>query len=75
MRGGTSWSTHAFGAAIDTNTLRNPMGQSYWDGRGADGTDHGRYLPDVFRGNYPGHRFRWGLSWQDPHHFQYVVNY
>jgi len=75
MRGSSSWSTHAFGAAIDTNTARNPQGQSYWNGRGADGQDHGMYIPDVFRGDYPGHGFRWGKSWRDPHHFQYVTGY
>ncbi|HZA60481.1 MAG TPA: M15 family metallopeptidase [Actinomycetota bacterium] len=75
MRGSSNWSTHAFGAAIDTNTKRNPAGQSYWNGKGANGVDYGYYVPNVFRGGYPGHRFRWGLSWRDPHHFQYVTDY
>jgi hypothetical protein len=77
-RGGTTWSVHSWGAAIDTNTFRNPFGQTYWNGRGADGEDHGRYLPDIFRGRYPGHRFYWGLNFsgtRDPHHFQYVTGY
>jgi len=75
MRGGTSWSAHAFGAAIDTNTKRNPQGQSVWNGKGADKTNYGKYIPDIFKGNYPGHHFRWGIGWNDPHHFQYVTNY
>jgi hypothetical protein len=77
ISGSTSWSTHSWGAAVDTNWLRNPMGQSYWNGRGADGVDYGRYIPDVWRGKKPGHRFFWGLNWSrpDPMHFQYVINY
>ena len=78
IRGSTDWSVHAFGAAIDTNTARNPLGQSYWNGKGADGVDYGRYLPDVWRGPYPGHGFFWGINWDsrpDPMHFQYVTNY
>lgn len=78
MRGGSSYSVHAWGAAIDTNTARNPWGQTYWNGRGANGVDYGRYLPDMFRAPYPGHRFYWGLNFsgtKDPMHFQYVTGY
>jgi hypothetical protein len=78
IRGSTSWSTHAFGAAIDTNSARNPLGQDHWVGIGADGEHYGTYLPDVWRGAYPGHGFFWGLNWDsrpDPMHFQYVTNY
>jgi D-alanyl-D-alanine carboxypeptidase len=73
--GGSEWSTHAFGAAIDTNTARNPYGQDHWNGRGADGHDYGPYIPNVYRGSFPGHRFVWGKQWSDPHHFQYVSGY
>ena len=76
--GTTSWSTHAFGAAVDTNSARNPVGQDHWNGRGADGTDYGTYIPDWWRGSLPGHRFYWGLHFSttpDPMHFQYVINY
>jgi hypothetical protein len=78
IRGSTSWSTHAFGAAIDTNSARNPLGQDHWNGVGADGVNYGKYLPDVWRGAYPGHGFFWGLNWDsrpDPMHFQYVTHY
>jgi len=78
ISGTTEWSVHAFGAAIDTNSARNPMYQSFWNGKGADGKDYGRYLPDVWRGAYPGHHFFWGLNWDtkpDPMHFQYVTDY
>jgi D-alanyl-D-alanine carboxypeptidase len=76
--GSTSWSVHSWGAAIDTNWQRNPRFQSFWNGRGIDGIDHGTYIPDVWRGSFPGHRFFWGLNWDtrpDPMHFQYVSNY
>jgi D-alanyl-D-alanine carboxypeptidase len=78
IRGSTDWSVHAFGAAVDTNSARNPLGQDHWNGKGADGTDYGRYLPDVWRGAFPGHHFFWGLNWDsrpDPMHFQYVTDY
>ena len=73
--GGSEWSTHAWGAAIDTNTARNPYGQDRWNGTGSDGKDYGLYIPNLYRGSYPGHRFVWGKGWSDPHHFQYVSNY
>ena len=78
IAGSTSWSVHSWGAAIDTNWQRNPRYQTHWNGRGIDGTNYGTYIPDVWRGGFPGHRFFWGLSWDsapDPMHFQYVTNY
>jgi D-alanyl-D-alanine carboxypeptidase len=63
IAGSTSWSTHAFGAAVDTNSFRNPQFQTSWNGVGADGTN----------------RFYWGLNFssgrQDPMHFQFVTGY
>ena len=56
----------------------HPRYQDYWNGRGFDGQNHGTYIPDVWRGGFPGHRFFWGLNWDsapDPMHFQYVTNY
>jgi D-alanyl-D-alanine carboxypeptidase len=78
IEGTTAWSTHAWGAAIDTNWQRNPRGQRHWNGRGSDGVDYHTYLPDVWRGPFPGHGFYWGLHFSttpDPMHFQYVTNY
>ena len=78
ISGTTSWSLHAWGAAIDTNSATNPMGQAFWNGVGTDGKNHGTYLPDVWRGPYPGHKFFWGLNWDtrpDPMHFQYALGY
>jgi hypothetical protein len=75
IAGSTSWSTHAFGAAVDTNSYRNPQFQTYWNGIGADGRDHGTYIPSVWQN----HRFYWGLNFssgrKDPMHFQFVTNY
>lgn len=75
--GTTKYSTHSFGAAIDTNTARNPQGQSTWNGIGADGKNHGKYIPNTWRGADPGHRFKWGITFSnpDPMHFQYVTGY
>ena len=78
ISGSTSWSTHAWGAAVDTNSARNPLGQTFWDGHGSNGTDYGTYIPAVWRGADPGHRFYWGLNFAsrpDPMHFQYAINY
>ena len=62
VEGTTSWSVHAFGAAIDINWQRNPRGSSTWNGVGADGHNYGRYLPKLWKGAYPGHNFYWGLN-------------
>jgi hypothetical protein len=78
IEGSTSWSVHSWGAAVDTNWQRNPRYQDHWNGRGFDGENYGTYIPDVWRGGFPGHRFFWGLNWDnapDPMHFQYVTNY
>lgn len=69
--GGSSWSVHSWGAAIDTNTLRNPWRARNWDGRGSNGKRYGRYLPDL----YLRQGFYWGIHFRDPMHFQYVSGY
>ena len=69
--GGTSWSVHSWGAAVDTNTLHNPFGQTYWSGRGSNGKPFGSFLPDIWKGR----GFYWGLNFNDPMHFQYVSGY
>lgn len=73
--GGSGASTHAFGAAIDTNTAKNPYGQCGWNGVGANGVAYGTYLPNVWRDAEAGHHFRWGRDWCDPHHFQYATGW
>ena len=69
--GGSSWSVHSWGAAIDTNTLRNPFGQRRWNGRGSNGKPYRRFLPKIWMGR----GFYWGLNFNDPMHFQYVSGY
>lgn len=69
--GGTSWSVHSWGAAVDTNTLRNPYGQRHWNGRGSNGKRYGRFLP----GLWINQGFYWGINFRDPMHFQYVAGY
>lgn len=69
--GGTSWSVHSWGAAIDTNTLRNPYGATKWDGRGANGKRFGRYYPNLWLAQ----GFYWGINFRDPMHFQFVSGY
>ncbi len=69
--GGSSWSVHSWGAAIDTNTLRNPFGQTYWIGKGADRRNYRRTIPDA----YMNEDFYWGINFNDPMHFQYVDGY
>lgn len=69
--GGSSWSVHAWGAAIDTNTLRNPYGATRWIGKGANGKPYGRFIPNL----YMAEDFYWGLNFRDPMHFQYVSGY
>ncbi|MFP5299172.1 MAG: M15 family metallopeptidase [Actinomycetota bacterium] len=69
--GGTSWSVHSWGAAIDTNTLRNPYGQGHWNGKGARGDAYGKLIPNA----YMSEDFYWGLNFNDPMHFQYVSGY
>lgn len=79
----SQYSTHAWGIAVDTNTLCNPIGQDHWRGNGysgpgrCDGPDYGTALPDVWKANNDMSRinFQWGLSWNDPHHFQYATGY
>lgn len=71
IAGSTKWSVHSWGAAVDTNTLRNPYGQNHWNGRGSSGEPYGRFLPDTWMGR----GFYWGLNFNDPMHFQYVSGY
>lgn len=77
MTGGSNWSTHAWGVAIDTNTARNPYGQDHWVGIGADGQRHYKYIPNLYKGWKGGHHFYWGINFPtpDPHHFQFVTGY
>ncbi len=63
IRGGKSWSTHAFGLAVDFDARRNPLG-----------TRKGNFTKDhpVVR-IFEAHGWTWGGRWKrrpDPMHFQ-----
>ena len=77
-----AYSVHAWGIATDTNTLCNPQGQNFWRGNGwsgpgrCDGPDYGTALPEIWKmDGFSYINFTWGLSWNDPHHFQYATGY
>jgi D-alanyl-D-alanine carboxypeptidase len=77
IAGSSKWSAHAWGVAIDINSVRNPQGDTSWDGVGSNGTNYGTYLPDLFTQSLIGN-FYWGLNFssnKDPMHFQYVTGY
>ena len=63
IRGSTSWSTHAWGIAIDVSAAYEPLGQCH--------SDVNHHHADIWRD----HRWRWGLSWCDAMHFQYAAGY
>jgi hypothetical protein len=79
--GGTQWTSHAWGVAVDTNTVYNPQGQASWNGTGWNGTNYNTAIPDIWQLNHPeiGYiNFYWGINFsglKDPHHFQYVTGY
>lgn len=70
-RGGTSWSVHSWGSAIDTNTSLNPWQATRWNGRGSNGRQYGRMIPKLWLRQ----DFYWGINFRDPMHFQYVSGY
>lgn len=70
-RGGSTYSVHSWGAAIDTNTAKNPWQARTWNGRGANGRDYGRRYPRLWLAE----NFYWGINFNDPMHFQYVAGY
>ena len=57
------WSVHAFGAALDISSAVEPMGQCT------------SVVNDRLAPTFQGHGWSWGLSFCDPMHFQYVINY
>lgn len=67
----TQYSTHAWGIAVDTNTVYNPQPSTSWNGTGWNGVNYGNALPNVWISM----NFTWGLAWNDPHHFQYCTGY
>jgi hypothetical protein len=62
-RSGSQWSTHAWGIAIDISSAYEPMGQC--------SSTTNKNFASVFKD----HRWKWGLSFCDPMHFQYATDY
>jgi hypothetical protein len=63
IKGGTSWSTHAFGIAVDISASYEPMGNCY------------STVNKNFAFEFKNHGWRWGLDFCDPMHFQYAFGY
>lgn len=59
----TTWSTHAWGIAIDISASYEPLGQCY-----STVNKNFAYL-------FKNHGWRWGLDFCDPMHFQYAFGY
>jgi D-alanyl-D-alanine carboxypeptidase len=63
IRGTTTWSTHAWGIAVDISSAYEPMGQCH--------STTNENFAHIFRH----HGWRWGLDFCDPMHFQYAYGY
>jgi len=61
--GTTSWSTHAFGIAIDVSSAVEYQGKCT--------SDVNRYTKQIWQD----HNWYWGLAFCDPMHFQYATDY
>ena len=61
--GTTSWSTHAFGIAIDVSSAVEYQGKCT--------SDVNRYTKQIWQD----HNWYWGLAFCDPMHFQYATGY
>jgi len=66
-RGGSSWSTHAWGIAMDLNALTNPMTNV----RNMRISDSQRVIAPYFER----YGFYWGKAFGDPMHFQFCTGY
>jgi hypothetical protein len=77
IAGSSKWSTHAWGAAVDTNSVKNQLGNEEWNGIGDDGVDYKEALPEIWTNSeYVNHY--WGIKFSgnpDPMHFQYATGY
>jgi hypothetical protein len=63
IRNGSAWSTHAWGIAVDVSSVAEPNGQCH--------STVNYHHADIWRD----HRWKWGLAWCDPMHFQYAADY
>ncbi|HEX6262574.1 MAG TPA: M15 family metallopeptidase [Actinomycetota bacterium] len=63
IAGSSSYSTHAWGIAVDVS--------SAYDVNGLCGSVENKYHAQIWKD----HRWRWGKAWCDPMHFQYASDY
>jgi D-alanyl-D-alanine carboxypeptidase len=63
IEGSNSWSTHAWGIAVDVSSASEPLGQCH----STVNFNHDQIWKD--------HRWTWGKAWCDPMHFQYASGY
>ena len=61
--GTTTWSTHAWGIALDISASYEPQGRC--------SSTVNKYFAPIFKR----HGWRWGLDFCDPMHFQYAFGY
>ncbi len=61
--GTNSWSTHAWGIAVDVSSAYEPLGQCH--------STVNYHHDQIWRD----HRWTWGKAWCDPMHFQYASGY
>ena len=76
ISGSNNWSVHSWGLAYDTNSVTNPLGQTWWNGVGSGGQNHGHWVPNQWQIKEINHF--WGLNFsgrKDPMHFQYATGY
>lgn len=64
ISGTTTWSTHAWGIAIDLNTLHEHQGHA-----------HNHTIATAISSTFQNHGWYWGLAFNDAMHFQYATNY
>lgn len=73
-RNSSSWSTHAWGIAMDVAIIPNPAFCTTWNGIGANWVNYGWLLPFKFTDPQLGNLY-WGLNFGDCQHFQYATGY
>ena len=61
--GSTSWSTHAWGIAVDVSSAYEPSGNC--------GSNVNYMTADIWKN----HNWHWGRTFCDSMHFQYAINY
>ncbi len=79
VTGGTGWSRHAYGMAVDVNPRQNPYvrGATILPPAGSDSLDREHYDPMMIRSgdivvrSFDGAGWRWGGTWTSPIDYQH----